>query len=169
VTVPKHATSAGVTNVEASDERLKAALHRLDGETSAASHREVADAYRALGIEDRAFDHLQAAIRLDPHDAAAHDLLARIWRGWGFPQDALIEARRAVKLAPRSAIAHNTLGTILEAMGLTREARAAYWRAVELDGQATFALANLTRLLTKELAEARLRQLTDTTAQTGRP
>jgi Flp pilus assembly protein TadD len=168
-TVPKTATSEGVVDVEASDARLKTALQQLTHSPTAASNREVAEAYRALGIDDRAFDYLQAAIRLDGNDAGSHDLLARIWRDWGFPQEALVESRRALKLAPRSAIAHNTLGTIFEGMGLSRDARAAYWRAVELDGQATFALANLTRLLTTELAEARLRQPADTAAQTGRP
>jgi tetratricopeptide (TPR) repeat protein len=169
VTVPKTATSEGLMNVEASDARLKAALQQLDQTATNAAHREVAEAYRALAIVDRAFDHFQAAIRLDARDASSHDQLARIWRDWGFPQEALVEARRALKIAPRSAIAHNTLGTIHEALGLRREARAAYWRAIELDGQATFALTNLNRLLTMELAEARVQSRDDATAETGKP
>jgi tetratricopeptide (TPR) repeat protein len=157
-TVPKHVASEGLGTAEASDPRLRDSLARLGREPGSAAHREVAAAYRALGITDRAFDHLRAAVSLDPRDAAAHDQLARMWRDWGLAQLGLADARAAVKHAPQSAAAHNTLGTLLEATGRFRDARRAYERALTLDRDATYALANLTRLPAIEHARASARR-----------
>jgi tetratricopeptide (TPR) repeat protein len=154
-TVPKNVASKGLGTVEASDPRLRDSLARLGREPGSAAHREVAAAYRALGINDRAFDHLRAAVALDPRDAAAHDQLARLWRDWGLAQLGLDDARAAVKHAPESAAAHNTLGTLLEATGQFRDARRAYERALSLDADATYALTNLTRLPAIEHGRAR--------------
>jgi tetratricopeptide (TPR) repeat protein len=145
-TTPKVAASEGLGHVEASDPRLRESLAQLAREPGAAAHGAVAAAYRDLGISDRAFDHLRAAVALDPRDASAHDLLARTWRDWGFPERGLAEARAAVKHAPRSAVAHNTLGTLYEALGRYGDARRAYSRALALDNSAAYALTNLTRL-----------------------
>ena len=145
-TVPKNIASEGLGTAEARDPRLRGSLARLDRLADGAAHREVAAAYRALGITDRAFDHLRAAVDLDPRDAAAHDQLARMWRDWGLAQLGLADARAAVRHAPRSAAAHNTLGTLLEAIGEFHEARRAYERALALDRDATYALTNLGRL-----------------------
>ena len=145
-TVPKTVASEGLGTAEARDPRLRDSLARLHGGPTAAAHREVAAAYRALGITDRAFDHLSSAVALDPRDAAAHDQLARMWRDWGLSHLGLADARAAVKLAPQSPVAHNTLGTLLEAMSRIGEARRAYERALALDEGATYASTNLARL-----------------------
>lgn len=143
------------SHVEASDPGLRDALARLALLPSAAAHRDVAAAYLRLAIRDKAYDHYEGAVRLDPKDAAAYDALARLWRDWGFPEHGLADAQRAVKWAPDSPIVRNTLGTVYEAMGLRHEARKAYWQAVEIDSHAEYALANLTRLLSVQLSEAR--------------
>jgi len=153
-TVPKHVASKGLGTAEANNPRLRDSLARLGREPGSAAHREVAAAYRAIGITDRAFDHLRAAVSVDPRDAAAHDQLARMWRDWGLAHLGLPDARAAVKHAPRSAAAHNTLGTLLEATGRFRDARRAYERALALDRDATYALTNLTRLPAIEHARA---------------
>jgi protein O-GlcNAc transferase len=145
-TVPKNVASEGLGTAEARDPRLRDSLARLHRGPTPAAHRDVAAAYRALGITDRAFDHLTSALALDPRDAAAHDQLARMWRNWGLSHLGLADARAAVKHAPASPVAHNTLGTLLEAMGRVGEARRAYERALALDDSATYASTNLARL-----------------------
>jgi hypothetical protein len=87
--------SLGVT-LEASDPGLSKALTRLRLLPSAEAHRAVALEYRRLKVDDTAFDHLKAALRLDPADANAYDELARIWRDWGFPHLGLPDSARAV-------------------------------------------------------------------------
>jgi Tfp pilus assembly protein PilF len=129
--------------VEAQDPRLGTALLNVRLAPSAAAHRAAADEYKRLGILDTAFDHLTAAVRLDPHDAVAYDARARIWRDWGFPAWGLGDAERAVYFAPSSAVAHNTLGTMLAALGNPGAARHEFERALVLDPHASFALSNL--------------------------
>jgi len=136
----------GVT-VEAQDPALAAALVRLALIPTPEHHRGVADEYRRLQVLDAAFDHLSAATRLDPRDAAAYDARARIWRDWGFPELGMGDSARAVFYAPRSAAAHNTRGTLLAATGLTEEARREFEAALALDPDASFARANLCRLV----------------------
>ena len=157
-TVPKNVASEGLATAETSNPRLRDSLARLAGAPTAAAHREVAAAYRALGISDRAFDHLKLALLLDPADAAAHDHLARMWRDWGLPQLGLADAHAAVKQAPQSAVAHNTLGTLLEVMGRFQEARRAYEHALALDAGANYASTNLTRMTALEDAAAQSRR-----------
>jgi tetratricopeptide (TPR) repeat protein len=154
ITVPKTVASDGLRTAESSDRRLRDSLVRLDRGPTAAAHRDVAAAYRSLGIVDRAFDHLRAAVALDPRDAVAHDQLARIWRDWHLPQLGLDSARAAVKHAPQSPAAHNTLGTLLEATGRFRDARRAYERALAIDKGADYALTNLARLPAIEYGRA---------------
>jgi tetratricopeptide (TPR) repeat protein len=132
--------------IEARDAKLAAALLTLRLRPSAAQHRAAADEYRRVGILDTAFDHLTAAIRLNPKDAAAYDARARIWRDWGVPRLGMGDAARAVYYAPRSAAAHNTLGTLLVASGQRGEARRQFLKALTLDPTAAFARENLERL-----------------------
>ena len=139
---PAAAQAMGAT-VEASDPKLSAALLALTMSPTATGHRAAADEYLRLGIRDTAFDHLTAAIRLDPRDAAAYDAKARIWRDWGFPRLGMADAARAVFYAPHSAAAHNTWGTLLAAAGEQVEARRQFEQALALDPGATFAVANL--------------------------
>jgi tetratricopeptide (TPR) repeat protein len=137
--------SLGVT-IEASDPGLSKALTVLRLMPSAVTHRAVAREYRRLKVDDTAFDHLKAALRIDPADASAYDELARIWRDWGFPHLGLPDAARAVYFAPHSAAARNTLGTVLAATGQPQAARREFETALALDPAAAFALENLCRL-----------------------
>jgi tetratricopeptide (TPR) repeat protein len=129
--------------LEASDERLKAALFQVAATPTAEAHRRVAFEYRRLGVLDHAQQHFAMAVKLDAKDAVSHDAMARIWRDWGFPNQALPEARRAVAYAPRSASAANTIGTIYQALGQLDDAKRWYWRAVTLDAAAWYARNNL--------------------------
>jgi tetratricopeptide (TPR) repeat protein len=141
----KHAQVMSST-IENTDKRLAAALLKLKLLPSAAQHRAAADEYLRLGILDAAYDHLSAAIRLDPQDAAAYDARARIWRMWGAPRLGMGDAVRAVYFAPHSAAAHNTLGTLLAANGQPDAARREFRAALSLDPSASYARENLDRL-----------------------
>lgn len=131
------------STVEASDRALSEALIRLRLAPTADRHKAVAAEYRRLRIDDAAFDHLTAAMRLNPADATAYDERARIWRDWGFPHLGIADATRAVYYAPTSAAAHNTRGTVLAAMGELELARAEFRAALALDREASFAARNL--------------------------
>jgi tetratricopeptide (TPR) repeat protein len=131
------------TALETHDTALGAALRAAAERPSPAHHRAVAAEYRRLRVLDAAFDHLTAAIRLDPRDAAAFDARARIWRDWGFPQLGMGDAVRAVHHAPESAAARNTWGTLLAVAGLHEAARHQFDAARRLDPRATYALVNL--------------------------
>jgi tetratricopeptide (TPR) repeat protein len=131
------------STVESRDPKLAAALLVLRLRPSAAHHRVAADEYRRLGVLDVAFDHLTAAIRMNPKDAAAYDARARIWREWGAPRLGMGDAARAVFYAPGSAAAQNTLGTLLAATDQRDDARRAFTKALALDPSASFARENL--------------------------
>jgi tetratricopeptide (TPR) repeat protein len=136
-------TTPSVPTVESWNPRLSAALLKLALQPTAEQHRRVAIEYRRLNILDRAYAHLDEAIRLEPQDAAAFDARARIWRDWGIAQEGLNDATRAVRLAPESAAAANTLGTLWQALGNVAEARRWYERALMLEPDAAFAMNNL--------------------------
>jgi Flp pilus assembly protein TadD len=136
--------------LEGSNRALSSALLRLSIEESAENHRLVAAAYRAAGVSDFAYRHLQRALRLSPCDSNAYEGLAQIWRDWGVPGAALGDAHHAVYCRPGSASAQNTLGTVLEALGQRESARVAFGRALQLDPSATFALNNLCYLALAE-------------------
>lgn len=110
---------------------------------SVQSERALAEEYAIAGVLDAAFDHFQAALRLDPHDAASHEGLARIWRDWGFPSQGLASAYRAAYWAPGSASAQNTLGTLLSKLGHVDAARSHFNRALELEPASGYPLNNL--------------------------
>lgn len=110
---------------------------------SVESERTLAREYASQGVLDTAFDHFQAALRLDSHDAASHEGLARIWRDWGFPSLGLASAYRAVYWAPVSASAQNTLGTLLSKLGNADEARSRFHRALDLEPASAYPLNNL--------------------------
>jgi len=140
------ATKSFGATVESSDRALAAALTTAALVPTAAAHRAVAREYRRLKVDDAAFDHLKAALRLDPADAAAYEELARIWRDWGFADLGMADASRAIYYAPKSAASHNTMGTLLAALGQHDAARRAFETAVALDPSASFARENLRRL-----------------------
>jgi Tfp pilus assembly protein PilF len=128
---------------ESQDSRLTGALAALKADPSMANHLAVADGYRRIGILDQAFDHYQAAKRMNPASAAAYDGMARVWRDWKLPGFGLGDAHRAVYFAPRSPEAMNTLGTVLQALGRPKEAEAVFGKALALDPTAGYALNNL--------------------------
>jgi len=125
------------------DPRLKSALAALAVAPTLNHFLEVAQAYQSLGVRDRAYDHFQQAVALEPTSAAANDGLARLWRDWGFPQFGLANAHRAVYAAPRSATSRHTLGTLLYALGLRQDAEKAFREATALDPHAWYAWQNL--------------------------
>ena len=114
---------------------------------SAENERLLADEYIKHGILDAAYDHFQAALRLDVHDARSNEGVARIWRDWGFSNMGLSSAYRAVYWSPESASAHNTLGTLLLKLGFVDAARDRFERARQLDPDAAYPLNNLCYLL----------------------
>lgn len=107
------------------------------------NERHLAEEYANAGVPDAAFDHFQAALGLDPHDAPSFDGLARIWRDWGFADRALPHAYRAVYWAPESAAVQNTLGTVLLRLGLFEPARERFEQARALDPGAAYSANNL--------------------------
>lgn len=139
---PRPVTSLG-QSAETLFPQLSAALAAAAAAPSADRYADVAEAYRAAGIGDKAYDYFARAVRLDPRSARSHDGLARLWRDWGFPHLAVPDAARAIFHAPGWATAHNTMGTIFQALGRGRQARAEFARAFELDPQAAYALSNV--------------------------
>jgi len=131
------------TAIENQDSQLRTARAILTLAPTSENHRRVAEAYARLGILDQAFDHFNAALRMNGTDAAAYDGLARVWREWGYPHLGLGDAHRAVYYAPLSPVARNTLGTVLLALGQNREVQAAFELALVLDSNASYALNNL--------------------------
>ena len=125
------------------DPGVREALSAVALAPTLAHYLDAAQAYRSLGVLDRAYDHLQHAVAIDPQNAAANDGLARLWRDWGLPQLGLANAHRAMYAAPRSATARHTLGTLLYALGLRPAAEKAFRDATALDGHAWYAWQNL--------------------------
>jgi Tfp pilus assembly protein PilF len=141
--------------IESRDPRLAAALLRLAMEPGPDSHRMVADAYRAAGVNDHAFRHFQRALKLDACDSAAYEGLAQIWRDWGMPGLGLGDAHRAIYCRPHSASAYNTLGTVLFALGQPQPARESFEFALQLQPDAAFALNNLCYMAVRAMDGAR--------------
>jgi Flp pilus assembly protein TadD len=129
--------------IEKQDGRLAAALDTLAARPSGAAHRAVAAEYLRLSIFDAAYDHLAAALQIDPRDFMAYEALARLWRDAGLPALSLSPAYRAVYLAPNWAEAENTLGTVLYALGNPDAARVRFTHALSLDPVAGYVLNNL--------------------------
>jgi Flp pilus assembly protein TadD len=135
--------SNNLNTLEAASPALQKALLVLAARPDTQGYLDVAAAYRAAGVHDKAYDYLNEALHRDPTDAALHDTIARAWRDWGFPDRGLSPASKAVYYAPLSAEARNTLGTVLWALGQRAEARQAFEAAVALDARAWYAWNNL--------------------------
>jgi len=133
--------------IERVDGPLREALATLGRDESAQAHVAVAWRYWSIGVYDAAYDHYSDAIRLDPKNATAWDGRARVWRHWHLVEPALSDVHRAIFYAPERADLRNTLGTILEAAGACVDARQAYAAALKLSPTATWAKANLDRLV----------------------
>ena len=139
---PRRQTGFGAT-VEGSDKRLAAALLAEAVLATPASHLQVAEEYRRIGVLDSAYEGVNRALLKAPRLAVAHEMLARLWRDWGLPGEGLGAAYRAAYYDRGSASAENTLGTLLDALGSPEHARAAFERALVLDPTASWALNNL--------------------------
>lgn len=136
-------TSGNLGTLEATSPMLQQALAGLAAAPTSERYLDVARAYVAAGVRDRAFDYLAEGLRHDRGNATLHDQVARLWRDWGFPERALPEASTAVYHAPQSAAARNTLGTILWALRQRQQAVRAFEAAVALDSDAAYAWRNL--------------------------
>lgn len=139
---PRHQAEFGAT-IEGSDKRLAAALLAEAVFPTMASHLQVAEEYRRIGVLDAAYDGLNRALQREPRSAVAHEALARVWRDWGMAGEGLGAAYRAAYYDRQSASAQNTLGTLFNALGRPQDARAAFERALVLDPAASWALNNL--------------------------
>lgn len=146
---------APLPTVEATDEALNHALQEAAGRPAPDTHLSAARQYMRLGITDRAADHLNAALALDPESAEAYELRARLWRNWGLPGEGLGDAYRAAYFAPRSAAPQNTLGTVLHRLGHHEWAAARYRLALSFDPAAAYALNNLCAVALDEGEAAR--------------
>lgn len=130
------------TTIESVTPALQARLDALAATRSAAAYLDVAAAYRALGIPDRAFDYLAEGLRMHPRHGALHEGVARQWLAWGLAGRGLRDAHLAVRYAPASAAAQTTLGRILWDLGRYGEAGTAFAAAVRLAPSATYARHN---------------------------
>ena len=110
---PATVRSGSAQTLEATRPTLGDIARKQATNPSAENERRLGDEYVHQGILDAAYDHFEAALRLDAHDAHSQEGVARIWRDWGFPHRGLPSAYRAVYWAPESASAQNTLGTLL--------------------------------------------------------
>ena len=135
--------AGSATTIEATRPTLGELSRTRAVNPSAENERRLAFEYVTQGILDAAFDHFQAALRLDPHDGQSHEGIARIWREWGFPALGLSSAYRAVYWLPESASAQNTLGTLLLKLDLADAAADRFERARQLDPAAAYPLNNL--------------------------
>lgn len=131
------------TTVEATDQRLAAALLVEATAPTVDHHLRVAEEYLRLGILDAAETRLQRAAKLDPRRADVQEALARLWRDWGQPDRALGPAYRAVRNAPASASAVNTLGTVFGSMNRWSDAAQQFARAGTMTPDAAWPLSNL--------------------------
>lgn len=153
---PGPATPSAVTprshsapTLEATRPTLGDSARRQATSPTAENERQLGDQYIEQGVLDAAYDHFEAALRLDPHDAHSQESVARIWRDWGFPHRGLASAYRAVYWAPQSASAQNTLGTLLLNLGFVDGARTRFEQARQLDPLAAYPLNNLCYLSLK--------------------
>lgn len=135
------AVSLGTT-IESITPALTARLDALARSKTAAAYLDVAAAYRALGIADRAFDYLLEGLAAHPRHGGLHEAVARQWQAWGFPGEGLRDAHLAVRYAPASPGAHTALGAILWDLGRYGAAADAFAAAVRLAPTASYARHN---------------------------
>jgi tetratricopeptide (TPR) repeat protein len=103
-----------------------------------------------LGREAEAFEHLTAAVRLQPSDATAHYNLAVVLASQGKTDEAIARYREALRLKPEYAPAHNNLGNALENRGEMNAAAGHFREAVRIDPSHAIAHYNLARALRRQ-------------------
>ena len=101
-------------------------------------HANLAEAYRALGDNDRTIDCYRTALRLDPNHPDMHSNLALALVSRGDLEAAIGHYREAIQLKPDFAAAHHGLGKVLQTLGRLEEAKDCFLEAVRLmPGHAT--------------------------------
>jgi protein O-GlcNAc transferase len=106
----------GVLAIQKSDPRRAVALIGRAAAlrpTDAVIHANLAEAYRALGDNDRTIDCCRTALRLDPNHPDVHSNLALALVSKGDLEGAIGHYRAAIRLRPGFTAAHHGLGKVL--------------------------------------------------------
>lgn len=153
---PNHADAAhllGVVALQQGDGQqavafINRALALRPGEAN--FHANLAEAYRALGLLDRAIGCCRLALRLRPDCAEAANHLGLALLDQRKPDAAALAFRDALRLRPDFAMIQNNLGTALRQQGDKEQAASHFHRAVELDPNLAEAHSNLGQLLLEQ-------------------
>jgi tetratricopeptide (TPR) repeat protein len=105
-------------------------------------HNYLGVAYNEAGMVDRAIEHLQTAVRLDPKSASAHNNLGLAYDKRGLADEAIRQFRIAISLKPLSGTYVN-LGVAYSNKGLIDEAIEQYRIALKLKPDNGDAYVNL--------------------------
>lgn len=95
-------------------------------------HTNLANAYKAEGMADKAKKHFEIAANLKPDSAKANYNLAVILWAEGSENKAMEHYKEALRLAPNYAEAHNNLGVAYKTRGMTDKAIEHYEAALKL-------------------------------------
>jgi Flp pilus assembly protein TadD len=98
----------------------------------ATAHYNLALAYGADGLTDKAIEHYTTAIRLKPDLEEAHYNLGNVFKAEGLLDKAIEHYTTAIRLKPDYAEPHNNLGTVYRALGLVDKAIAHYQAAIRI-------------------------------------
>ena len=112
----------------------------------AREHYSLAVAYERKDLPQKAIQHYQRCLSIDPYTVQARYNLAKIYRQMGYLDAAILEFQRAVALKPDFAEGHNGLGITYARQGEYRQAIGAFQRALTLEpghGWAQLNLANV--------------------------
>jgi tetratricopeptide (TPR) repeat protein len=111
------------------------------------AHTHLANALAARHRFREAYEHYDAAVRIEPRDAKAVFGLGVAAEGLGAPEEAMAHYQATLEIAPANAKAHNNLGILLFERGDAERALHHFSEAVRLDPAAGEAVANLTLAL----------------------
>ncbi len=96
-------------------------------------YNKIGIAYHQLGELDRALEHYQKALQIDPNYAEAINNIGTVYYARKRYRQAIEYYQKALKLAPRSASIYSNLGTAYFARKKYKEAFEAYQKALEID------------------------------------
>jgi len=119
---------------------------RLFGVTEINLAREqysLAVAYERKGLKQKAVEHYQRCLSIDPYTVQARYNLAKIYRELGYLDAAVLEFQRAVALKPDFAEGHNGLGITYARQGAYQQAIEQFRRALALNPDHGWAQLNL--------------------------
>lgn len=109
----------------------------------AQSHYNLANAYVALGLIEKAKEEYKISIKLDPNYSEAHNNLAKLLAEGGDHRGAVEELKLALQLNPYNAQAFNNLGACLNQLGQYEDAIKALSIAIQLQPNYISALFNI--------------------------